>query len=110
MPTVSPVLNSLRTYVGSLAWAPLVKLSRGIVLGMLQRIEVGQIVVKDSNGASFVCGAALTKSVKLKTELRVLNETFWVRVLLFADMVRCVCSDAEPRSASAHSYGVWKLR
>lgn len=104
MPIVSPALNSLRMYVGELAWAPLVRLSRSVVLGLLQRIEVGQIIVKDCNGAAFVCGIARAKSTRPNTELTVLNETFWVRVLLFADMVRRIGSDAEPRSASAHTH------
>lgn len=90
MPMVSSSLNSLRSYVGGLTWAPLVNLSRTLVLGLLQRIEVGQIIVTDSDGAVFVCGLAWAKGARPKTELTVLRDTFWVRVLLFADMVRCI--------------------
>ena len=87
MATVSRSLHSLRTYVGSLTWPPLVSLSRGFVLSLLRRIEVGTIVVTDCDGAKIVCGAHQPND-RPKTELRVLKETFWVRMLLFADMVR----------------------
>lgn len=77
----------LRTYAGSITWQPLVRFSRGIVLGLLRRIVVGQIVVRDSDGAVTICGAPEVKSGTPRSELRVLKETFWVRALLFADMV-----------------------
>lgn len=88
MATISRSFYSLRTAVGSLTWSPLVRLSRGFVLALLERIEVGTVVVTDSNGAVFVCGAGHPNDVGPKTELRVLKEAFWVRMLLFADMVR----------------------
>lgn len=88
MAFVSGSFDSLRKYVGSLTWGPLVRLSRGVVLGLLQRVEVGQIIVTDSSGTLFACGAAPAKNNWPKTELKVLKETFWVRVMLFADMVR----------------------
>ncbi|MCJ1469449.1 hypothetical protein MMC07_008082 [Pseudocyphellaria aurata] len=87
MASLSPSFNSLRTFVGSLAWSPLVRLSRGFVLALLKRVEVGTIVVTDSNGAVFVCGADQSSDVGPKAEVRVLKEVFWVRMLLFADMV-----------------------
>lgn len=90
MAVVSRSFGSLRTYVGSLTWGPLVRLSRGMVLGLLQRIELGRIVVTDSDGTVIVCGVAPTKAGWPQTEIKVLKETFWVRVLLFADMVSYV--------------------
>lgn len=69
-------------------WSSLVRLSRGFVLALLQRIEVGTVVVTDSSGAVFVCGAPQPNDAGPKTEVRVLKDTFWVRMLLFADMVR----------------------
>jgi len=77
----------LRTYAGSFTWQPLVRFSRGIVLDLLRRIAVGQIVVRDSDGAVTMCGAPQLKDGTPRSELRVLKETFWVRALLFADMV-----------------------
>lgn len=58
------------------------------MLGLFQRVEIGQLVVTDCDGAVFPCGQAPAKGNWPKTELKVLKETFWVRVLLFADMVR----------------------
>ncbi len=47
-------------------------------------------MVTDSDGAVTVCGARKVKDGTPSTELRVLRETFWVRALLFADMVRVI--------------------
>lgn len=46
------------------------------------------MVVTDCDGAVFVCGADQPHDVGPKAQLRVLKEIFWVRMLLFADMVR----------------------
>ena len=87
MAIITSSFDSLRTYAGSLTWSPLVRFSRGAVLGLLRRIALGQIVITDSDGAVTVCGAPTVKDGTPRTQLRVLKETFWVRVLLFADMV-----------------------
>ena len=90
MAIVSRSFDSLRTYAGSVAWGPIVRFSRGVILGLLRRIEVGQILVYDSDGAVVVCGNAGEEGDGPKTELKVSKETFWVRALLFADMVRAL--------------------
>ena len=87
MALLTDPLDALRTYAGSFAWQPMVRFSRSIILGLLRRILVGQILVRDSDGAVTVCGAPQVKDGTPRTDLRVLKETFWVRVLLFADMV-----------------------
>ena len=87
MALVSRTLDSLRGYLGSFTWGPLVHLSRSTVLGLLSRIEIGQLVVRDSEGAVTICGQPGIKDASPRTELRVLKEAFWVRVMLFADMV-----------------------
>ena len=79
--------DSLRIYVGSFTWGPFVNLSRSVVLGLLSRVEVGQLIVKDSDGTVTICGSPGIKDGSPRTELKVLKEAFWVRVLLFADMV-----------------------
>ena len=89
MAIVSRSLDSLRQYVGSFTWAPFVQLSRSTVLGLLQRIELGQLVVTDYDGSVTICGHTNGRDEVPRTQLKVLKETFWVRVLLFADMVRC---------------------
>lgn len=87
MAIVSRTFDSLRSYLGSFTWGPFVKLSRSTVLGLLSRIEVGQLVIRDHNGEVTVCGKPGIKDGSPRTELRVSKEAFWVRVMLFADMV-----------------------
>ena len=79
-------LDGLRALAGSIAWAPLVNLSRTAVLSLLQQIENGQLLVKEEDGRETVCGR-FTAGQTLRTELRIRRETFWVRLALFADMV-----------------------
>ena len=86
MAIVSRSFDSLRSYIGSLTWSPFVSVSRKTVLSLLGRIEIGQLVVKDIDGTVTICGAG-AKDGAPTTELRVLKEAFWVRVMLFADMV-----------------------
>lgn len=80
-------LDAFRSYAGSLTWQPLVRFSRSMVFGLLKRIAVGQILVIDNDGTRTICGPPQEKDGTPSTELRVLKEAFWVRVLLFADMV-----------------------
>lgn len=86
-------------------WPSVVNLSRRAVLSVLSRVAVGQLVITDTTtNVTTVCGAlapARRKSEEdLKggnagrddgpgphVEVRVLGEAFWVRMLLFADMV-----------------------
>lgn len=96
-------LDSLRSYVGSFTWGPFVQLSRSTVLGLLSRVEVGQLVVTESDGTVTICGNPGIKDGSPRTELKVLKEAFWVRAMLFADMVgqlallaRCV-GNVRPR-------------
>lgn len=87
MAIVSRSFDSLRSYLGSVTWAPFVKLSRSTVLGLLSRVEVGQLVIRDSDGTVEICGQPSIEDGSPHTELRVSKEAFWVRVMLFADMV-----------------------
>ncbi len=88
MAILSRPFDSLRSYVGSFTWGPLVTISRSTVLGLLGRIQVGQLVVEDCDGTTTICGELGVEDDSPHTELRVLKEAFWVRVMLFADMVR----------------------
>ena len=87
MAIVSRTFDSLRSYLGSFTWDPFVKLSRSTVLALLSRIDVGQLVVRDTDGTVTICGNPGIKDGSPRTELRILKEAFWVRVMLFADMV-----------------------
>ena len=96
----------------SYAWPTVVGLSRRAILSLLSRITVGQLVVVDMpTNTVNVCGALEPKQERghgnlkgsegieeeaatvraPRAELRVQRNVFWVRMLLFADMVRC-CS------------------
>lgn len=82
--------DALRAYTASVSWEPLVAFSRNQVLSLLRRIEIGQIVVTDKNGTVTICGSPAPKDGSPKTELKVHKEAFWLRLLLFADMVRLI--------------------
>ena len=85
---ITGTIDAMRSYTGSLTWGPLVNFSRSTVLSLLRRVEVGQIVVTDVNGSVTICGNSKPKDGSPRTELKVYKEAFWVRLLLFADMVR----------------------
>ena len=87
MAALTYTLDTMRSYAGAFTWEPLVRFSRSTILRLLKRIAVGQLVVRDSDGLLTVCGTPQVKDGSPRTELRVLKETFWVRVFLFADMV-----------------------
>lgn len=87
MDAFTSTLDTVRAYAGAFTWEPLIRFSRSTILRLLKRIAVGQLVVRDSDGLVTVCGSPQIKDGSPRTELRVLKETFWVRVLLFADMV-----------------------
>lgn len=86
--------TALATYAGSYAWPPLLTLSRHAIISLLKRIEVGSLQIVDTDGTFIVCGSLQraeqedekTVHVVPHAELRVLNDLFWVRLLLFADM------------------------
>jgi cyclopropane-fatty-acyl-phospholipid synthase len=87
-------VNALTSYAGSFAWPPLVAVSRGAILAILKNIQIGSLHITDSDGTLTVCGSPRRvesnseKSVYniSHAELKVLNDLFWVRALVFADM------------------------
>ena len=89
MALASRAFDSLRSYLGSLTWAPLVDVSRRSVLSILRRIEVGKLLITDVDGIVFSFGEEdAAEGTSPITDLKILKEAFWVRLLLFADMVR----------------------
>jgi cyclopropane-fatty-acyl-phospholipid synthase len=78
---------ALRSYAHSLAWSPLVWLSRNVCLSLLRKITHGQLEIIDE-GESTICGQVMSSTDQPRVTLQVHKETFWVRLLLFADMVR----------------------
>lgn len=88
MAALSRAWDSWRTSLEWMTWGPLVRFSQSTVLSLLSRIELGAIVVIDSDGTVSRCGEVGENTKGPKTELRVVKDIFWVRALLFADMVR----------------------
>jgi cyclopropane-fatty-acyl-phospholipid synthase len=87
MNALNPIITqftALRSYTGSLAWAPLVNASRSTCLALLSRIETGCLEIVDVDDSSHVCGPR--SSAYPYAKLLVNKDTFWVRLLLFADM------------------------
>ena len=100
--------SSLLSPVTAWTWPPVVAFSRRTVLSLFSQITTGQLIVHDAiTNITTVCGAVdvegpsekadaraeeASRSGRRKgpprTTLRVLRDTFWVRLLLFADMVR----------------------
>jgi cyclopropane-fatty-acyl-phospholipid synthase len=84
---ITSALDLVRAQVGSVAWGPLVTLSRKAVLSLLQQIEIGHLLVLEQDGSETVCGKKSPSKEVPITELKVHRETFWVRLALFTDMV-----------------------
>ncbi|RMY78793.1 hypothetical protein D0863_00417 [Hortaea werneckii] len=99
MTLLSPLTDratALATYAGSYAWPPLLSFSRAAILNLLKQIQVGSLQITDTDGTLTVCGSPRRASTATETEksvyttphaeLRVLNDLFWVRLAIFADM------------------------
>lgn len=88
-------LQALSGYVASYGWGPLLSVSRSTVLSLLSRIQIGHLRVADVDGTASTYGrkeavnGSSEKSVYSlpNVELTVHKDIFWVRMLLFADMV-----------------------
>ncbi|KAL8969395.1 MAG: hypothetical protein Q9183_002016 [Haloplaca sp. 2 TL-2023] len=80
------LFDAAKSNMSFITWNPLVRLSRAAVLNVLSRVKVGHIAIIDSDGSETICGERWAKKGVPATELKVLKETFWVRLLLFADM------------------------
>ena len=85
---VTFALDSVRSFAGSVAWAPLVQFSKSSILNLFKEIEVGQLTIKEKDGSTTVCGKPATDNEDWPvTSLNILREAFWLRLALFADMV-----------------------
>jgi cyclopropane-fatty-acyl-phospholipid synthase len=88
-------LQALSGYVASYGWGPLLSVSRSAVLSLLSRIQVGHLKVVDADGKESTYGQKQVVNGKAEksvyslpnVELTVHKDVFWVRMLLFADMV-----------------------
>ena len=99
MGIAAPITERLRAvtnYSTSYAWGPLVSVSRSVLLSLFRQISIGQLKIIDVDGTVTICGQEKLKAgldgersvyTIPQTVLQVHKETFWVRMLLFADMV-----------------------
>lgn len=86
--------TALASYAGSYAFPPALSLARGTILALFRQIQVGSLQITDTDGSLTVCGSPVRvpaegeKSVHSipHAEFRVLNDLFWMRLLVFADM------------------------
>lgn len=74
-------------YAGSKAWGPLLSFSRSAILSVLQNITDGRLNVVDVDGKETLCGTQSSDPDALEASIVVHKDLFWVRLLLFADMV-----------------------
>jgi cyclopropane-fatty-acyl-phospholipid synthase len=92
-------VDLIRVALGSILWGPLLTISKIAVTSLFERIEHGTLVVIEegtgkidsygriANGARRVANGVSTKSASAgKVELKVIGESFWARLILFADM------------------------
>lgn len=105
----APITKSadyLKSTIGGLTWGPALAVSKAAVTSLFGRIERGTLLVTDAETGKTICyGAKIVKDHKTngvngvnghyfsrkagaarKIELRVINQAFWVRLFLFADM------------------------
>jgi cyclopropane-fatty-acyl-phospholipid synthase len=85
--SVTGAVSSLLSPVTSQAWGPLVTLCKNGTLSQFQNLKHGKLVLFEggSSKASSVFGS--DKEGLPIAFLDVLDEKFWVRLALFADMV-----------------------
>lgn len=62
--------------------------ARSYIISLLSQIKTGQLRIVDSTGKVTICGKNEPSAGEPQTELIVRDNTFWVQMLLFADMVR----------------------
>lgn len=90
MTILTPITSrfyALRSYAAGLAWSPLLQLSRGACLSLFGKVELGRLEIVDCDGETVICGQDTLSKDAPKATLRIHKDTFWVRLLLFADMV-----------------------
>ncbi|QSZ34591.1 hypothetical protein DSL72_006185 [Monilinia vaccinii-corymbosi] len=99
----TPIAKSadyLKSTIGGLTWGPALAASKAAVTSLFGRIERGTLLVTDAEtGETVAYGVEMAREQKTngrassrkagaarKIELRVINQAFWVRLFLFADM------------------------
>lgn len=76
--------DSSRNYLVNKSWGPLVNLARNSILSLMKRITIGKLRILSEQGV-WEFGDLVTKDAPY-AELRVINEAFWVRLLMSGDL------------------------
>jgi hypothetical protein len=84
---ISSQIVALKDGASNVAWSPLVQTARSLCLGILGQTAVGKLEISDCDGQFHVFGENKVGQGP-HVQLTVHKDTFWVRLALFADMVR----------------------
>lgn len=80
--------QALREYAGSLGWSSFLQLSKTALHSVLGRIQIGRLDIVEVDGNVLQFGENEPEEASRHVVVRVHNEMFWVRLALYADMVR----------------------
>jgi hypothetical protein len=80
-------LHVLKDYAASIGWEPLVHFSKSAILTLLKGIETGRLDIAHEDGQVSLFGQPRPTEGAPRAALQVHKDSFWVRMLLFADMV-----------------------
>jgi len=86
--SVTGAVSSLLSPVTSQAWRPLVALCKNGTLSQFQNLNHGKLVLFEGGASKATAAFGSDKEGLPIAFLNVLDEKFWVRLALFADMVR----------------------
>jgi cyclopropane-fatty-acyl-phospholipid synthase len=107
MTILSPIAGPAATLWNvftSQTWGPLVSVCRNGTLAQLQGINLGRLVLYENGSSKAPTVFGVQSTGNLEAVLNVHDEVFWVRLALFADMVR---PDKNERLALQYSLRVW---
>ena len=92
MELIKPQLSSLAQSAVSkrLPLPTLAGIARHVIMQKLENIQYGRILFKFRDGQVLSLGSGSEAAV----ELKIVSEQFWIRVLLYADLVRHILSDS----------------
>ena len=80
------VTDTIRNALGGITWRPILSVSKSIIVSTFSRIVIGQLLLTTEDGEILHFGQS-QKQNRIVAKLTVRKEAFWVRLLLFADMV-----------------------
>ena len=87
-------LGEAKELILTQSWAPLVVLARTTIVSLMERIDKGQLKVYTQDAGIYTFGQPIVdKDVpgcngQLKAEIRVINNAFWIRMLVLCDLGR----------------------